>query len=81
MAMAATTSAPYMIPVSTSTSTSLPDLGDDLGQQVERDRRPIELAPTVIGEHDAVDAEVGHRARVGEGLNALDHELAGPLRT
>jgi hypothetical protein len=55
-------------------------LGDHLGQQVERDRRPIELSATVIRQQDAVDPEVGDRSRVGDRLDALDHELARPLR-
>ena len=35
------------------------DLAHDVRQQVERDRRAVELATAVVGEQDAVDAEVG----------------------
>src|SRR5699024_6484886 len=53
-------------------------LAHDLGQQVERDRGAVELAPAVVGQHDAVDPEVGQAPGVRDVLHALDHELAGP---
>jgi hypothetical protein len=37
------------------------------------------LAATVIGQHDAVDADIDDRAGVVECLNPFDDELAGPL--
>ena len=36
----------------------LADLAHDLGQQVERDRRAVELTAAVVGQQDAVDAHV-----------------------
>ena len=73
-------SAPDMMPVSSMISVSLPTSRDDLGQQVERHRRPVELAAAVVGQHDAVDADVDDSARVLDGLHALDDDLARPLR-
>ena len=55
------------------------DLAHDLGQEVEGDGRAVELAAAVIGERDAIDAQVGELLRVGDGLHALDDELARPL--
>jgi hypothetical protein len=51
----------------------------DVGQQVERDRSPVQLAAAVVGQQHRVDAEVGHPAGIGDGLHALDHDLARPL--
>src|SRR5699024_7759930 len=48
-------------------------------EHVERDRCPVQLPSAVVGQHDAVHAEVGDPAGVIEGLDALDHDLAGPL--
>src|SRR5690606_32741849 len=53
-------------------------LAHHIRKQMERDGRAIELAPAVIGEHDAVDPAVGERLRVVDVLHALDHDLAGP---
>jgi len=46
---------------------------------MERDRRTIELATTVVRQHDAVDTEVGHRLGIFERLDLLDDELVAPL--
>src|SRR5699024_4159476 len=54
------------------------DLARDLGQQMERDRGTIELAPAVVGQDDPVHAQVGERLGDLERLDPLDHELAGP---
>jgi hypothetical protein len=58
----------------------VPDRRDHVRQQVERHRRPVELPPAVVGQHDAVDPEIGEDLRVGHVLHALDDELAGPHR-
>ena len=55
-AIDATMSAPFMMPVSIMHLDVLADLAHDVRQQVERDRRAVELAAAVVGEHDAVDA-------------------------
>ena len=54
------------------------DLAHDVRQQVEGDRRAVELAAAVVREHDAVDALAGEDLRVLDGLHALDDDLAGP---
>src|SRR6185312_6213991 len=57
----------------------LADLAHDLWQQMEWDRRTVELPATVIGEQDAVDTHRRKRAGVIQVLHALDDELAWPL--
>jgi hypothetical protein len=50
------------------------------GQQVEWHRRPIELATTVIGQDNSIDAAIDHGLGIVERLNSLDDELARPFR-
>ena len=45
---------------------------------MERDGRAVELTAAVVGEHDAVHAEIGELPRVLDVLHALDDDLAGP---
>ena len=71
-------SAPFMMPVSIMIVASLADLAHHVRQQVERDRRAVELAAAVVGEDDAVDAEVDEALGVLDVLHALDHDLARP---
>ena len=56
----------------------LADLTDHLGQEAEGDGGAVELAPAVVGQQDAVDAEVDEALGVLDGLHALDDDLAGP---
>src|SRR5262245_24770958 len=41
-------------------------LTNNVGQQVEGNRRPVKLPPAVVGDHDRVDGQVG------EALGVLD---------
>src|SRR4051812_38113423 len=51
---------------------------DDTGQHLERRGRAVELAATVVGHDDGVGTGVDDGARVGDGLDPLDHQGSGP---
>src|SRR3954468_16945750 len=55
------------------------DLADDLRKQVEGYRGPVQLAAAVVGQHDAVDPDVGDPAGLPDTLDAFDDDLSGPL--
>src|SRR5699024_11020212 len=50
----------------------------DIWQQMEGNWRAVELATTVVGQHDSVNTSFDHPSSIGEGLNSFDHNLAGP---
>ena len=56
------------------------DLADHVGEQVERDRRPVELAAAVVRQRRSPSTpSVGQPAGVLDGLDALDDDLARPV--
>src|SRR5690625_1327117 len=50
----------------------------DIWQQMEGNWRAIELAPTVVRQHDSVNTSFDHPPSIREGLNPFDHDLARP---
>jgi hypothetical protein len=56
----------------------VPDLVDDLRQQLDRRRRAVELPTAVIGQQHRVGPVCDDVTGVVDVLDALHHELAGP---
>ena len=63
---------PRLMPPSITTAPRPSTAATDLGQDVERRRHAVELAPTVIGDDDARRAVLDREARVLGGQHPLD---------
>ena len=51
---------------------------DNIGEQLHRNRRTIQLASAVVGQDDRVDAGGRQFLGCGDGLDPLDDEFPGP---
>ena len=71
---AVTTSVPRRIPPSISTSQRPGDRVDHLGQDLERRRDPVELAPAVVGDDHRRRPVLDRERRVRARLHALEHD-------
>ena len=57
---------------------SVPDLGHDFRKQPQRHWRTVELTSAMVGQQNHVGARVSDQPGIGDGLDSLDDQRAGP---